>query len=422
MNNERLNTAIEDFQKGNDEAFSLIYELQYKHVYFIALQYCKKKEDAEDVTQEVFIQIYKSLRDLRDVNNYNAWINKIVHTYFIRSKRNKSETMRVDLGPEVNLEAVIADGEVSNPQEVYHREELMVSIETNFNKLSGPNQEVARLRYYDELSINEISDVLAIPKGTVKSRLNTVRNQFMANLEDKSVLHFKASTVPLLYAFFKVAIESSVSSVPAAPSNIALMAAGATALKPKKVNFRSPNVLSLAAVGVLGIVGLNSALSQDLSLVDIHLDTAWSSGPLEARVLLSDDALDSLNITLDDKALSFDQDGAKVTVSIPQNGLLEISVAGRTLHTQAVANIDKISPELSSLEKVGTTLHFKVLDEGSGFDSDSISVTDDKGLLISHKVEGEKISFEFTEGVSYFVSGSDLVGNPFSYSIEAQIQ
>ena len=75
--------------KGDMKYFEDIYIEYYDKVYFIALSVLKNEQDSEDITQEVFTQIYKSINSLDDVNKFNAWISRIALSKSIDSIRKK---------------------------------------------------------------------------------------------------------------------------------------------------------------------------------------------------------------------------------------------------------------------------------------------------------------------------------------------
>ena len=75
--------------KGDMKYFEDIYIEYYDKVYFIALSVLKNEQDSEDITQEVFTQVYKSINSLDDVNKFNAWISRIALSKSIDSIRKK---------------------------------------------------------------------------------------------------------------------------------------------------------------------------------------------------------------------------------------------------------------------------------------------------------------------------------------------
>ena len=84
-----IRSKLDKLIKGDMKYFEDIYIEYYDKVYFIALSVLKNEQDSEDITQEVFTQIYKSINSLDDVNKFNAWISRIALSKSIDSIRKK---------------------------------------------------------------------------------------------------------------------------------------------------------------------------------------------------------------------------------------------------------------------------------------------------------------------------------------------
>lgn len=199
--------AIKDFQDGNVKAFETIYSLQFNHIYYIAMQYTKSREAAEDVAQDVFIDVYRSLNQLDTPEHFNAWVNRVVYHTFLKSIRSKQISMRVHMAEE-NFECYIHDDLQLTPDEVFHHNQVSEDVEEVFDSLAIELQEVARLTFYDELTNKEVADILEIPIGTVKSRLNRVRTLARERL-NMNDYKFRVDISLAFALFFKTAIDNA---------------------------------------------------------------------------------------------------------------------------------------------------------------------------------------------------------------------
>lgn len=132
---------------------------------------------ADDVLQETWIAALKGLGRLSDVEAFRAWIYRILSrkaTDWIRSRQRRRR-----LGRRFAAEPVAssADGE---------RSDRIESLDHAIKRLSPPLRHVVLLHYVEEFSVEEVADVLGIPRGTVKSRLHNARKQLRALIEEQS--------------------------------------------------------------------------------------------------------------------------------------------------------------------------------------------------------------------------------------------
>lgn len=91
MNNRDLSKIVEKFKNDPKKNFDLLYRSVYKTVYVMSLTYMKTKEDAEDLTQEVFIKIYNNINSLKSLNAFNSWMNRIIVNSCYRALENKKK-------------------------------------------------------------------------------------------------------------------------------------------------------------------------------------------------------------------------------------------------------------------------------------------------------------------------------------------
>lgn len=179
---EEVVALVREIQGGNKEALSTLYELTYKDAYRKAYQLCRDSEDAKDAVQDTFLEISKSIYDLRDPECYYLWLSRIVTskcTRIFRKKRHVTlddEQMRKlpnqidhvkEHSPELNME------ETSEKQ-------LMRKY---ISMLSQARRDAVDLVYLQQKSITEAAHILDIPEGTVKSRLFSARKDLERHLK-----------------------------------------------------------------------------------------------------------------------------------------------------------------------------------------------------------------------------------------------
>jgi RNA polymerase sigma-70 factor (ECF subfamily) len=147
---------------------------QYKDmVYKTAYLILGDTHRAEDVLQEVFIKVHKSL-DTFDSRKgaFSTWLRRITVNQCIAERRNThSPSLSLEKLEEEGFDPAGADSR--HPEELVVKREESQRIQRAMKTLDRKHRAVVTLRYFDELSYEEIAQVLSIPLGTVKSRINT---------------------------------------------------------------------------------------------------------------------------------------------------------------------------------------------------------------------------------------------------------
>jgi RNA polymerase sigma-70 factor (ECF subfamily) len=163
-------------QNGDQDAFAALFE-QYKNlVYRTAYLMLNDGIEAEDALQDVFVQVYKGLPNYDPQKGaFTTWLYRITIRYCLNHRRKK----RMDYQP-LNETTVVA----SVWMEVEDNEMLQQAIDQLKPKLRA----VIVLRYYWDLPYNEIAQVLEIPLGTVKSRLNQALKNLRHMLANPAVV------------------------------------------------------------------------------------------------------------------------------------------------------------------------------------------------------------------------------------------
>lgn len=415
---EELRIAIEAFRSGNEDAFHTIYKLSYNKILFIANQHARNLQEAEDILQETFVSIYRSLPKLDNVDHYNAWINKIVHNYFLKSVRSKQVSMRVDMGENYDFDQFVPSAATENPKKQYYEDELKTLVEEAMSSLSTEQQDVVRLRFYDEFSVKEIADILNIPEGTVKSRINTVRNLLKPRLEvHRNMLG--ASTVPLIALYFKdlIAHQAFISDDEVSKR---VKDVKAKAVKNNSTLFKRmrPNFGILVTTSILAVIPMTLLLTQkDTSFEGIDYNKDWTNQNINIEIKGNLSSTNKLEFFLNDTLLTQNA-GDLRTVAVSNNGLFSVRHQGETLFNHAITNIDKEVPSLT-IEDTDTELKVLLQDNLSGLDLKSLVVIDDMKNDINYEMVDNiiHISKEHKYPVIY-IEVSDLAGNIQKSTIE----
>ncbi len=153
---------VMDCQRGSVKAMEILVSRWQKRLWRYAYNLTGDTEAAWDITQESWLGIIKGLRKLQDPASFRAWAYRITTNKSIDWIRKNRVAKKVGLD------------EVQNHQ---HKEEKDDGLKELLEKLDTRKRVVLNLRYFEQLSIPEIGIALKIPKGTVKSRLHSARNE-----------------------------------------------------------------------------------------------------------------------------------------------------------------------------------------------------------------------------------------------------
>lgn len=172
-------TLILRCQNGDENAFGDIIDRYKDKVYNLVLSMIRNIEDAEDVTQEVFIQLWKSMKNFKGLSSFGTWVYRVtfnVTRKYIRDfKKHNNKEVSLDQPVPVGDEKMyleIPDLSLSSPLELLEEKELQERLQRAFDKLPYEYKDAVMLRVLNHLSYKEISDVLECPLGSVKSKLH----------------------------------------------------------------------------------------------------------------------------------------------------------------------------------------------------------------------------------------------------------
>ena len=174
---------IERFQKGDFYAFDLIVQRYKNQLQNFIYRFVGSQEEAEDIVQETFLRVYRKRKAYKRIAKFSTWIytiaGNLARTELRRRKRRKLFSV-TDMGYE-DRDYEISD-EAYNPEN--HVDGLIQEeiIQKEINDLSPKFREVIILRDVQELSYEEISKIIKVPIGTVKSRVNRGRLKLQSRL------------------------------------------------------------------------------------------------------------------------------------------------------------------------------------------------------------------------------------------------
>lgn len=164
-------------REGSEEAFASIVERYQDKIYNLAYRMLGNREEAEDVAQETFLNTYRAMHSFRLEERFSPWIYKIASNLCLdRLRKMRYQVVSLDepVGPDGDMSQQVADWTTS-PDRVYETTAVREETQEAIAELPPKYKVVVILRHMQDLSYDEIADILGIPQGTVKTRLFRAR-------------------------------------------------------------------------------------------------------------------------------------------------------------------------------------------------------------------------------------------------------
>src|SRR5678810_367778 len=177
-----LETLIHECLAGDQVAWEQIVRLHRRKVFNVAYKFVGKHDEAEDLTQDIFLKIFKALNTFDRRANFQTWIISISRNLCIdhyRSVRKERQTIARDVDSTELQPATTDRGPYAQAEHQDLRAQLKQALET----LPSTLRTAVVLRDLQELSYQEIADQLQLPEGTVKSRINRGRLELARQLK-----------------------------------------------------------------------------------------------------------------------------------------------------------------------------------------------------------------------------------------------
>ncbi len=177
------NELISKVLRGDQQAYAGLVERYQAYVFTLALRMVKNREEAEELSQDVFIKAYKYLADFRGESRFSTWLYTIVHNTclsFLRKK--KPDTRSLDEEHNFNL----ADNrETSFRADLVEQKSRQAMVNQAISQLGADDAGIITLFYKSEQSLEEIARILGIEINTAKVRLHRARQRLKEVMETR---------------------------------------------------------------------------------------------------------------------------------------------------------------------------------------------------------------------------------------------
>lgn len=427
-------SVVKQLKSGDQSAFPKLYELTYQRIHFLCYSILKNEEDAKDAVQETYIKIFSKLSTLQNDQFFVAWSNKIAYCICIRMLSGNKDILADD----EFLTAITDDHVNHSPYGFAEKSEKAKVLADLINGLDPILRSTLVLKYFDDLKIKQIADIMECPEGTVKSRLNTAKSLLKSAIANERKGEILIST----FAFFPlreaIALSAAQYSMALGSAGLAFNGVIAECGITSSLSFvpqpaarpmtHAPAPAIAASTG-LAVGGAGLALSSIMLLTPPAISKIEAYQPTKGYTnqnIPVTAVIDSPHNMIKDVYLISD-DGRRIdgtinkeniaSFSISENGEYTIYVVKtNNLEAQAtlsVTAIDKVPPTLIHYGYTQTELILELLDAESGIDFSSIFGETAEGkrthpIAIDQKTN--KITFDFPES-DFRLTIKDMAGN-----------
>lgn len=174
---------------GENRAWEELLRLHTRRVYNLCYRFTGRGSEAEDLTQEVFIKIFQTLKAFDAAQGtFSTWLNRVARNHLVdHYRRSRKDRVTSSLDDEIgHLEEKPGAG--AEPLAHVEARERREILQAALDKLSPDMREAVILRDFQDLDYEEIAQVLGVPEGTVKSRINRGRLELARVLKRMDIM------------------------------------------------------------------------------------------------------------------------------------------------------------------------------------------------------------------------------------------
>lgn len=184
---------VDRCQQGDRDSFAKLMRLHQRQIYNFTYRMLGSAEEAEDLTQDIFIAVFKGIKSFRGEAKFSTWLYRIALNqtrnrikYLARRNFFAKRTKRAGLGEDIGLETpeTLPDRGPS-PEQWAMTKDLAAQVQECLNQMGHQAQQILLLRDVQGFSYEELSEMLSLKPGTVKSRLHRARNALQQCLAGK---------------------------------------------------------------------------------------------------------------------------------------------------------------------------------------------------------------------------------------------
>jgi len=170
-------------QKGDMDAFGQLFNRHQKQVYNISFRMMGNREDASDITQEIFVRAYQKIGKYNFKSSFATWLYRLATNFCIDELRKRKRDVNA-----MPLDEAISEVNSNTPEDIAILNDTERQVWDALNSLKEKERAILILKDIEGLSYNEIAEVFECSLGRVKSRIHEARQKLKTALERKGEL------------------------------------------------------------------------------------------------------------------------------------------------------------------------------------------------------------------------------------------
>ena len=206
-----INEAVDAAKRGEEKGYQFLYESTYSYHFYLAGKYLRDDQDAvQDVLQESYIKAFRNLNQLQDPEHFSGWLSTIVTRTALNELRKRKNILFSQMQDEEGdfdiSDRFESDRTDVQPELSFDEAETKRLLKEMLDALSDEQRICMIMYYFEELSVKEIAEILAVSENTVKSRLNYGRKNLkgkVLELEKKGTKLYSVLPIPLFLLLFR---------------------------------------------------------------------------------------------------------------------------------------------------------------------------------------------------------------------------
>ncbi|MDE5772212.1 MAG: RNA polymerase sigma factor [Ruminococcus sp.] len=203
MNHDKTAKYVKRTLDGDAEAFSELYRMTYRRIYYICMNLLKNRHDADDAVQEIYLSAYRNLDRLDEPSKFSAWIERTAVNKCMDFLRKKVPV------PQDNVEEIIEEEktDILPEQYIMNFENRHIVVDIMRETLSDLQYQTVFMYYFNNFTVRETAEIMQCSEGAVKNRLSTARSKIKTGVEkyqdESGEKLYTVSLIPFLSAVFK---------------------------------------------------------------------------------------------------------------------------------------------------------------------------------------------------------------------------
>ena len=181
LHNEK--ELIERITRGEIELFAHIAEHYAQAVHTLVVRIVGSREDAEELTQDVFVRVFEHLRFFNFNSSFSTWLYRIAYNHAISFARHKRQPLYVI---DENRLRKVGDDEVEQMEATADNEQQIEALSRAINRLDAEERALITLFYYEQRPIGECAEIMSQSQSNIKVRLHRIRKKLYILIQNET--------------------------------------------------------------------------------------------------------------------------------------------------------------------------------------------------------------------------------------------